>query len=144
MLKRIRATIAAMTATAEMLEGGRVSAREARDSCVDEVGMHLLSDEAEGELGVSEAARLLTNPEEADLIRLADDGSLAGDGAPAQDVDAWLRVEMALAWARGDAARAHYCSAALAREPGEREAILNGRPSPGVRDGSARRSLDDI
>lgn len=59
-----------------------------------------------------------------------------------EQVRNWLNIEMARAWAAGDPPRAHFCSAALNREPGELEAILNGRPSPGVADGSARRSLD--
>lgn len=63
-----------------------------------------------------------------------------GGGSP-EDVRAWLRIEMIRAWAAGDAQRAHFCTAALNREPGELEAILNGRPSPGLEDGSLRRSL---
>lgn len=60
----------------------------------------------------------------------------------AEQVRSWLYVEQMRAWADGNPPRAHFCSAALNREPGELEAILNGRPSPGVADGSARRSLD--
>lgn len=81
-----------------------------------------------------------------DRIRVTEDGG-ATDGVSEfgpTAVRQWLNIEQMRAWAAGDAPRAHFCTAAMNREDGELEAILNGRPSPGVADGSARRDLDGV
>ncbi len=109
----------------QLLEG-LVTDEEVRVKAIEEVALQLGEDVHDAKTNPS--AQMCTVPGFEHLKML--------------DVKIWMLVEKNRAVELDDLARVHFVNAAMQNEPGELEALLLSRSSPGTTGDAARRSLE--